>query len=115
MRGWLCPRMRVKSLTLSSPPASKAKIRSRVGSAAALSTLTMERDARPVIATPFGRSHPYIHMFICFKRGYREWSRPRVPFWQQSRLINHLAKPALKSGTQLRDFKGGLTTDVYHP
>ena len=40
MRGWLCPRIPVRSLTLSSPDASSTSSRNRVGSAIALSAAT---------------------------------------------------------------------------
>ena len=40
MRGWLWPRMPVRSLTLSSPDASSTSTRSRVGSAIAFSAAT---------------------------------------------------------------------------
>ena len=40
MRGWLCPRMPVRSLTLSSPDASSTSRRSRVGSAMAFRATT---------------------------------------------------------------------------
>ena len=63
MRGWLWPRIWVRSLTLSSPAASSSRMRSRVGSAAALSAVT-----RCGISRGNGhRSMPetYKHMFIC--------------------------------------------------
>ena len=40
MRGWLCPRIPVRSLTLSSPDASSTNTRNRVGSAIAFSATT---------------------------------------------------------------------------
>jgi peptidoglycan hydrolase-like protein with peptidoglycan-binding domain len=48
MRGWLCPRIWVRSLTFSSLPASSARIRSRVASPAARSPLkAWARDRFP--------------------------------------------------------------------
>jgi hypothetical protein len=49
MRGWLWPRIWVRSLTLSSAPASSARIRKRVASPAARKPLSAwERDRLPM-------------------------------------------------------------------
>src|SRR5262245_22963706 len=81
MRGWLWPRTRVRSLTLSSPCASSASTRSRVGSAMALSTLThICWDSR---GWDKGQGFPtapsaqaYKDILICQERRWSRWEAP---------------------------------------
>ena len=80
MRGWLWPRMRVRSLTFSSPAASSTSMRSRVGSATAFRAAPM--SGRPVArASPSGETK-HIKISLCVKHdrtwmAYRDKSHPR--------------------------------------
>src|SRR6476646_9599836 len=64
IRGWLCPRIWVRSLTFSSPPASSARMRKRVASPAARKPLrAWARDRLPA-AGRFCRSSPDIKICL---------------------------------------------------